>query len=163
MKTWTTDDKSTWGDGPWQVEPDKMVWVDLATDLDCMIHRNRVGSLCGYVGVGPDHPWHGKHYDDIDADVHGGLTYSNKCQETATEDDGICHVPEPGREHDIWWVGFDCAHGQDYCPEMEAGVKAMGMPTITDELHGWWKPTYKTVAYVEDQIRSLAQQARAAT
>ena len=33
MKTqsWTTVDKSTWADGPWQSEPDKLQWVDEPT------------------------------------------------------------------------------------------------------------------------------------
>lgn len=28
-----TKDKSTWGDGPWQQEPDKKQWQDAATGL----------------------------------------------------------------------------------------------------------------------------------
>lgn len=32
--------------------------------------------LCGYLAVPEGHPWYGKHYGDIGADVHGGLTYS---------------------------------------------------------------------------------------
>lgn len=138
-------DKEAWGEGPWVDEPDKVVWVDEATDLDCMIHRNRVGALCGYVGVGPGHPWHGKHYDECDVEVHGGLTYSDKCQETATEDNGICHVPAPGREHNIWWLGFDCAHSQDVCPAYEA--------RFHDE-----RGTYKDIEYVTAQVEALAAQ-----
>ena len=30
-KTWATVDKSAWGDGPWQDEPDKEQWPDEAT------------------------------------------------------------------------------------------------------------------------------------
>jgi hypothetical protein len=149
MKTWTTIDKSDWGDGPWQVEPDKMVWIDLATDLDCMIHRNRVGALCGYVGVPPDHPAYGCDYDNVEVDVHGGLTFASKCHETATEEDGICHVPEPGRPHDVWWLGFDCAHGCDYMPEMVAH---------NPWHHHWPDETYKDVSYVTTEVASLARQ-----
>jgi len=148
MKTYQTEDKTEWGEGPWQDEPDKAVWVDEATNLDCMIHRNGVGALCGYVGVGPDHPAYGKHYDDVDVDVHGGLTYANTCRETATEDHGICHVPEPGREHDIWWLGFDCSHSGDLCPEMERRMS----PSLAE-----WQ-TYKTFGYVKAEVERLAQQ-----
>lgn len=151
-------DKTAWGEGPWVDEPDKVVWVDEATNLDCMIHRNRVGALCGYVGVGPDHPWHGKHYDECDVMVHGGLTYSDKCQETATEDNGICHVPAPGREHDIWWLGFDCAHGQDVCPAYESTMKATGFPLTAFERGVWGPPSYKDIEYVTAEVTALAAQ-----
>ena len=153
-----------------------MVWVDSPTNLDCMIHRNRIGALCGYVGVGPDHPWYGKHYDAIDVDVHGGLTYANACQEEVTEDDGICHVPEPGRPHDVWWLGFDCAHGQDFMPKMradkldladkfEAEGKLEEAELFRKEIpsYGIWTPTYKTIGYVKAEVESLAMQASAAS
>ena len=56
----------------------------------------------GYVLVPEGHKFHDKRYDDIDVDVHGGLTFSE-------------HIPEgddfgwrPG-----YWVGFDTAHTGD--------------------------------------------------
>jgi hypothetical protein len=66
MKTeeWRTVDKSTWGEGEWQREPDKKQWQDAETGLPCLIVRNNGGALCGYVGVPPGHPWHGKDYSD---------------------------------------------------------------------------------------------------
>ena len=148
-------DKTAWGDGPWVDEPDKVVWVDEATNLDCMIYRNRVGALCGYVGVGPDHPWYGKDYDTPDVDVHGGLTYADKCQETADEANGICNVPLPGREHDIWWLGFDCSHSFDLCPSYEAFDRERGRPPIADSR---FVSTYKDIDYVTAQVTSLAAQ-----
>lgn len=54
----------------------------------------------GYIGLPKDHPWYGKHYDDIDVDVHGGLTYS--------EDHKPKHEPDG-----LWWIGFDTGHYQD--------------------------------------------------
>lgn len=50
--------------GPWDAEPDKVQWIDEETGLDCLIVRNRLGALCGYVGVGPDHPYHGIEYNE---------------------------------------------------------------------------------------------------
>ena len=96
-KTWTAVDKATWGPGPWQDEPDKEQWADEATGYPCLIVRNRLGALCGYVGVPEGHPWHGKDYDDIEPcpDVHGGLTYADSCQE-GPEGETICHVAAPG-------------------------------------------------------------------
>lgn len=144
MQTWNLDDKSEWGPGPWQDEPDKAVWVDEATGLDCMIHRSRGGALCGYVGVADHHPAFGKHYSDVDVVVHGGLTYADKCNEDDPE--GICHVPAPGRPHDVWWFGFDCAHGRDVLPQMNDTV---GLRRYQ---------TYRDFGYVKKEVESLAQQ-----
>jgi len=66
--------------------------------LKCLIRRhNTLGHLCGYVVLPEGHYAYEKDYDDIDVDVHGGLTYANM---------------EDGK----WVVGFDCAHLGDYVP-----------------------------------------------
>lgn len=62
-------DKTLWGDGPWQTEPDRKEWIDPATGLTCLIVRGPVGALCGYVGVPDTHPAHGLHYDGITVKV----------------------------------------------------------------------------------------------
>ncbi len=54
----------------------------------------------GYVGVPKEHPWYGKDYDDIEANVHGGLTYSAD------------HFPRK-KSDEYWWVGFDTSHYMD--------------------------------------------------
>jgi hypothetical protein len=66
MKTiaYRTIDKSSWPRGAWDDEPDKKQWQDTATGLPCLIVRNGVGALCGYVGVPRWHPWHGRQYGD---------------------------------------------------------------------------------------------------
>lgn len=111
-------DRTGWPSGPWDGEPDKVVWVDDDTDLDCMIVRNLLGAWCGYVGVPPDHPWYLVDYFDLPVrvDVHGGLTFSATCDEDGDLATAICHVPEPGRPDDVWWLGFDTAHGGDLAP-----------------------------------------------
>src|SRR5580765_2676048 len=95
-----------WGEGPWNHEEDHYVWIDPVTGLDCMVNRGPSGAWCGYVGVPPSHPWYGMDYNDVDVEVHGGLTYGALCQ----EDGEICHVPAEGREPNVMWYGFDCAH-----------------------------------------------------
>lgn len=61
----------------------------------------------GYVVLPKDHPWYGKDYDDIDCDVHGGLTFGEpadkltKWEQITKEDAGK------------WVIGFDTAHYQD--------------------------------------------------
>ncbi len=115
VEEYRTKDKTTWPKGPWDDEPDKVVWVDETTGLDCMIVRNHQGSLCGYVGVGKDHEYYNVDYDTIDVDVHGGLTFSDSCQ-TGSPEVVVRHIPQPGRSDDIWWLGFDCAHYGDKSP-----------------------------------------------
>ena len=148
MREWKHDDRPAMPAGPWDNEPDKVQWVDEATGLDCLIHRGPAGALCGYVGVPPEHPLHGKDYEIPDIEVHGGLTYADACQENASEGHGICHIPEPGRPADVWWFGFDTAHCGDYCPRYD-GDKS---PRTRGNL------TYRTIGYVKAECASLAKQ-----
>ena len=67
--------------------------------------HDAMGHLCGYLGIPPGHLWYNKHYDEIDADVHGGLTFAGK------ENGGNYSQSYP---MDIWWIGFDCAHLGDW-------------------------------------------------
>lgn len=78
-------DKTEWARGAWDNEPDKIQWQDEATGLPCLIVRGPSGALCGYVGVAPGHPWHGKDYDSCDVDVHWGLTFAHGCAEISRE------------------------------------------------------------------------------
>jgi hypothetical protein len=158
-REYRTMDKTGWGDGPWNDEADKLQWVDEATGLDCLIVRNHSGALCGYVGVSPSHPLHGKRYDDADVEVHGGLTFADRCDDDAPEDRGICHVPAPGRPKDVWWFGFDCHHFMDFGPGMAAREAALGMPPIPSSLG----ESYKTIGYVQRECARLAEQLVAAT
>lgn len=117
-------DKTDWPRGPWDDEPDRVEWRSKGTPrLPCLIVRGGIpGSLCGYIGVPPGHPWHGKEYDAIepDPDCHGGLTYSGKCA------GAICHVPVQGESDDVWWLGFDCAHANDYRPATAGRAAKLG-------------------------------------
>ena len=74
--------KDNFSDGPWKKEPDRVHWIDDKTGLDCLIVRhNEVGHLCGYVGVDSDHPSWNQFYDNIEVEIHGGLTYSRNNQD----------------------------------------------------------------------------------
>ena len=163
VQIYTTVDKTGWGPGPWQSEPDKMSWRDPTTGLPCLIVRNRAGNLCGYVGVPPAHPWHGKdygacvdsgcradsHYDctpDGKVSVHGGLTYADRCDIGAPEATGICHIPGPDNPDDVWWFGFDTYHAWDLSP----AYTAYRAPS-QDEV-------YRDVGYVRRETESLASQ-----
>ena len=158
-KTYTTIDRAAlgWPAGPWDSEPDKMQWPDAMTGLPCLAVRNRLsGNWCGYVGVAPDHPLHGKGYSDEglpDLDVHGGLTFADACSAGENEAQGICHTPAPGEPDHVWWFGFDCAHGGDRSPLDERYGLERGYPFTNsgDE-------TYRTLNYVQQQCAELAGQ-----
>jgi len=128
--------------GEWDREPNKLNWTDESTGMACMIVRNGMGALCGYVAVTKEHPDYRKDYNEIDGEVrcHGGITYSDECS------DHICHVPEPGQPDDVWWFGFDCAHLSDFIP----GHFMRGLRSASG--------IYRNVAYVKDEVKSLAEQ-----
>lgn len=141
-------------EGPWKHEPDKLQYTDRISGLPCLIVRNPMGALCGYVGVGSRHPAYGKFYDDVDVRVHGGLTFSDFCQEGGK----ICHKVSPGEDDNVWWLGFDCAHGGDLLPSMlslrkrHPELKALASGTFC-------RPdTYRNISYVKEQNQMLALQ-----
>ena len=160
MRTWTFEERRPPGDGPWVAEPDKAQWLDEETGLDCLIVRNRHGALCGYVGLPPVHPLHGKSYDEVhdvtDIQVHGSLTFAGLCQEGAEDGPGICHVPEPGRPAEVWWLGFDCGHSFDLSPGLVA-IIAESRAQMR-EFVGLPGETYRTFEYVRGEVTSLARQ-----
>ncbi len=119
-------DKKSLGNGPWQQEPDRLEFE--AHGLPCLAVRNAMGSWCGYVAVSEGHPFYEYEYNqctkgnclenscehspEAKIDVHGGLTYSQKCEGP------ICHVPKPGEPDNVWWFGFDCSHAYDLTPRL---------------------------------------------
>jgi hypothetical protein len=159
-----TYDKANWAPGPWMDEPDKIQWPDDATSLPCLIVRNRMGALCGYVGVPAGHPWHGKDYDDIGRydpkpedydpdwypDVHGGLTFASGCSH-GDPAKTICHVPGDGEPDDMWWLGFDCGHAGDLTNMAEDPAWRERWPHPDD--------VYRDVEYVRGEVGRLAKMA----
>lgn len=65
----------------------------------CVVLFMPMGYRCGYVGLPKGNKYYRKKYDDIPADCHCGLTYSEN--HLFGQDD-----------KDTWWIGFDCGH---YC------------------------------------------------
>ena len=165
-------DRSRWGAGPWDGEPDRFAWR--SDGVPCLVQRSPLGAWCGYVGVQPSHPWFGKSLDECAEDlsgvvvrpsVHGGVTYAAAC----APEHGICHVPEPGEPDDLWWIGFDCAHAGDLVPGLEATLREVRERTgasvpIAEQsaLPEWLRSTYRTIAYAKLHVEGLADQARTA-
>lgn len=144
-------DKTDWERGPWIEEPDRVEWRDPASGLPCMLHRTPTsGHWCGYVGVAPEHPWHGiemdMSYEDDHPEAHGGITYSRACG------GHICHVPLEGESHETWWIGFDAAHAYD-CIGFAYASAVRGM--VSSLRSG----TYRDQAYMMSETTSLAEQA----
>jgi hypothetical protein len=129
-------DKSNWTRGEWDSEPDRVDFIHAG--FSCFILRNHGGAWCGYVGVPSTHPSYGKDYNDVNVDVHGGLTYADKCSPP------ICHIPEPGMSDDVWWLGFDTAHYMDVTPSRDY--------TFHDD------GEYRNVEYVTNETKYLAEQ-----
>jgi hypothetical protein len=146
--------------GPWSGEPDKVVWVDDATSLDCMLHRNSRGTWCGYVGVPEYHPWHGVDYESIDAASGRELTYAAGCaprEPYMPEGFGLCHVAAPGRPAHVWWVGFAFDHViLDVAPRDQLLCAGLYGPPFPDA-------AYRDVAYARAAVQLLAAHAAAAT
>lgn len=119
------------GDGPWSVEPDHLQWVH--NGLRCVIRRNHSGALCGYVGVDKQNRFYETDYNDVDFDVHGGVTFSDfSTRMGAEESDG-----------DLFWFGFDCAHAGDVVPSLK---------------HHFDVDVYRDIDYVKQQTERLADQ-----
>lgn len=79
-----------------------------------------VGYANGYVAVPPEHPLHGKHYDEANnvIDIHGGLTFGEPIDEIKADGwrndtecidfDNFDEIPK-----DYWVFGFDTMHFDD--------------------------------------------------
>lgn len=143
-------DKSSWADGPWKNEPDRLFWIDSETNLPCIVWRNpKCGILCGYVGIMKDHPFYEKEctYDEngIDSKLqcHGGVTYTSEGEHLLECFDD--HTKFSNKYNKAWWIGFDCGHFMDKEPKEFSPIL-----TIDQEYHD--------IAYVTKEVESLARQ-----
>lgn len=146
------------GYGEWVEEPDKVEFT--YKGYECLVWRIYGeepfapqhwygGFLCGYVRIPEDHFAYKKHYDHIDIDCHGGLTYGDFRE---------------GREEEGYFIGFDCAHSQDYNPSMEFFRSthdiAKRIFPIPEEFKKYaiFNPTYRNVDFVKKECRSIVRQ-----
>jgi len=143
-------DRTGWGPGPWDEEPDRVEWRTASGLVGLVVRSQSMGALCGYVGLPPGHALHGKDHDAIDGiAVHGGLTYSSACS------DPICHVPAPGEPEALWWIGFDCGHAFDVKPAMMARLAKCGFPPMR---FANMEEEYRPLPYVRACVEVLAAQ-----
>lgn len=125
------------GKKPWLDEEDEYQFqID---GVDCWIRRAYgIGVLCGYIAIENGHPWRESYADDIDVDIHWGLTFS-----------GV----HPLHESSKHWVGFDCGHAGDLDPMLAPLWEEMGVPAIG---------VYRDVNFVKSEIKKLVAQYLAA-
>lgn len=144
-----------------QKEPDQLAWW--YEDLPCLILRNTLGALCGYVGLPTNHRYFGKNHDKIRVQVHGGLTFSDT---KMTLDNVNLYYPVKRKlaasneaefitriSGGYWWVGFDCCHANDLVPGLEMLFKSI-MPSRPKIL----ELKYRNIKYVKGQVIKLAKQ-----
>lgn len=118
----------------WEHEPDRLEFE--YDGFQCLILRCPESKhLNGYVGLPKWHPYYGRNYDDMDVDVHGGLTFSQ-------EGDG------GNWASGSWWIGFDCAHYGDLIPQW---LLMIGRKARADE-------TYRNIEYVKGELMCLVKQ-----
>lgn len=139
------EEKIEWfGKGEWADEPD-LVEFDYKGFL-CKVLRTleSSGHLCGYVSIPFDHPSYNIDYDDIDLEVHGGLTFSQLFSDNS------------------YWIGFDCAHSGDCCPSIEKFKKESDFeryPIPEQYKHfSMFNPTYKNINYCIEECKKMVEQ-----
>lgn len=121
----------------WESEPNELKFEH--NGFKCLIRRQpELGTLCGYVALPPKHPYYGMDFDKINVDVHGGLTFSYKGDDTE------------GWSKGYWWIGFDCSHAMDFVPYMER------YNSLKDDRYS--KAIYKNIGYVKNELISLTEQ-----
>jgi hypothetical protein len=154
-------DKTTWGPGPWQTEPDELSWTDERTGLACHMQRHDItGTWCGYVGVPPGHAFFGWGYHDHveiqdgdlasaadDVDVVGAFLYAMsggydhgtielgmilRCHRGITWAGELPDSDKPGASR-LWWFGFDTAHAWDTAPGLDAAMRRLMPPEYLEE------------------------------
>ena len=135
--------------------PDRVLAKGEHLGFQWIVTHNSQGYRCGYVRVPAGHPWHGKHYHDdgFYVDVHGGCTFA--------EADVNC---DKGGEDNAWWFGFDCAHGFD-APDLSLPVSPewQAVADLRAKFSSFELGEARSQAYVENECRSLCEQAAAVT
>lgn len=118
--------------------------------IRCVVIFTRMGHRCGYVGVDEKSTIFEKGYNELDFDVHGGLTYSGGGKDSK--------YPV---ESNLFWIGFDCAHYMD-SSDIE---KALEYGLIDEESYKQLTSIYmfqegqiRSKSFCEDECRSLVDQ-----
>lgn len=149
--------KTTWGDGPWQTEPDRVEFVHVG--VACLMMRHAEwGSWNAYAAVEPGHPWHGNERAEEECIAHGGITWCGPSDQTWRL------LSRPRQLGNHWWIGFDCGHAFDFQPGLVASLLGAGIARATREFASAFGTTvaYRDQAYVTEEVKRVAEQVVAA-
>lgn len=119
---------------PWLTEPDQIEFQ--YRGYQCLIRRNpELKILCGYVAIPKDSKFY--NVNDYDAicdslQVWGGITFAGKINKTDSK----------------FYLGFDCAHLEDYVP----GIDGLPQCAINEVKN------YKDIVFVKTELQHLVEQ-----
>lgn len=112
-------------------------------NLDC-------GYANGYVVIPKEHPMFNKHYDDIDVNIHGGLTFSSTMDTDSSYWNRIKNNFEmvSGKVEDIpnsYVVGFDTCHWQDNKSNWNKEACIAETVNLKEQLEEMWELEDETI------------------
>jgi len=116
-------DRSNWCPGPWDDEPDFVMWIDENTKYICMASRHLCGGWRGYIGITKSNFWWGREskYFSQYGSVHGGIT-RGETEIELMEDITLKEDFLAGKAYyeittdEYYWMCFDCLHYTDQVP-----------------------------------------------
>lgn len=154
-----------WPPGPWDSEPDR-VGPFVHEGLICFLRRHRWGYWCGYVGVPPDHPFHGWDTDDFQSlpvtmlEDEREITYTGTARNLWPSDEPLLIGS--------YFIGFSCGDAYDLTPKsmamlqrFVASLRAEEEP-LTHRRVDFPDPRvellpYRTIEYARGQLERLAE------
>lgn len=145
------------GNDPWNNEENRYSFY--YKGYLCLILRNHLGSLCGYVGVTSTNVFY-QAEPPMDLIVYGNISYAGYGD---TETIGAPWFQRPITDAEgrtLWWVGFTCSSSDDFCPAFAESVKdavEKETPYIPASMGGI-AGEYKDLSFVIEELVVLVDQ-----
>lgn len=141
-------DRSSWGSGPWDNEPD---YHEVRyRGYKIVLVRSNLGFWCSYIGIPTKSKWSTEEYYD-QINTAWGVTWN----ETA--------LPWGESEKDTFYIGFDYGHSSDYVPGIS--IPNSVHPAVMERLMciaPHYLPTnktnYKTMKHVIQDMKRVVKQ-----
>lgn len=139
-------DRTGWGSGPWDDEPDQLEWMTAVGYLGFINRAYITGALNGYVAVPRGHPVYGVSYKSCPPlEVHDGVTFAEPAPPGR----------DPKPDEDLWWLGFMSGGLFYFMPAMRGIHSKLGLqyPKLLDDAR-----LYRTLEFIKLEAESLASQ-----
>lgn len=158
----------------WELEKNRESFTN--GNHECVVKRNSMGVLCGYVNVGKEHPLFGLEYGDY-VKVSPEIIATKRIDMSKIDIISlICHDKDRIKNNELpislllsvhggitwasdnvpnedsdgnWWFGFDCGHAGDLIP-------SFADMHILDDLFG--ESVYRDMEYVKNECIQLCNQ-----